>query len=411
MRGFVHPDFEPVREALRLTVPDGRPGGAAVCVYHRGQKVVELATGTRNRHGDPFENDTLSLSMSTTKGVAATALHVLVDRGVVDLDRPVAHYWPGFAKKGKARLTVRQALAHQAGLHAIEPLIDRFEDMYDWERMVRALEDAEPLHEPGTDYGYHAFTFGWLVGEISRRALSVSTYPDVVRTLLAEPLGLDGLFVGVPESELHRVADMVGPRRLPPFPRPIGRAFARGMSLGADLLGANVEFHETELALFPPGISGADLNANAFRRASLPAVNGHFDARSLAKLYAALAGGGEVDSVRLVSSRTIDEARRDHNGYFTLCRVIPFPLRIKLGYHRAISLGLRLPFFGRTFDLGVASPEAFGHFGFGGSGAWADPERELSVALVTNTFFGRLPLDLRTVAIATAAAYAVDRAR
>lgn len=411
MRGFVHPEFEPVREALRLCVPEGRPGGASVSVYHRGRLVVDLATGSRNEAGYPFETDTLSVSMSTSKGVSATALHVLVDRGIVDLDAPVARYWPRFAKNGKGRITVRQALAHQAGLHAIEPLIDRFEEMYDWDRMVRALEEAAPLHEPGEDFGYHAFTFGWLVGEIARRALGVETFPEVIDQLLAKPLSLDGLFVGVPDGELHRVSDMVGPRSLPPVPRALGRAFAKTLSVGADCLGANVEFHETELALFPPGVSRADLNAREFRQASLPAVNGHFDARSLAKLYAALASGGTIDGVRLISSRTVDEARRDHNGYFTMCRVVPFPLRMKLGYHRAISLGLRFPFFGKSFDVGVASPNAFGHFGFGGSGAWADPERELAVALTTNTFFGRLPLDLRTVVIATAAAYAADQRR
>lgn len=411
MRGYVHPDFEPVREALRFCVPARRPGGASVSVFHRGRLVVDLATGTRNEQGDPFETDTLSLSMSTTKGVAATALHVLVDRGIVELDSPVARYWPRFARNGKGATTVRQALAHQAGLHAIEPLIERFEDMYDWERMIRALEDATPLHVPGEDYGYHAFTFGWLVGEIARRALGVATYPEVIAELLSRPLGLDGLFVGVPDSELHRASDMVGPRSLPPVPRPLGRAFAKTLGVGAKCVGANVEFHESELALFPPGISRADLNARAFRQASLPAVNGHFDARSLAKLYAALAGDGSIDGVRLVSPRTLEEARADHNGYFTVCRVIPFPLRVKLGYHRAISLGLRFPFLGKSFDVGVASPNSFGHFGFGGSGAWADPDRELAVGLTTNTFFGRVPLDLRTVLIATAAAHSVDRSR
>ncbi len=141
----------------------------------------------------------------------------------------------------------------------------------------------------------------------------------------------------------------------------------------------------------------------------MPAVNGHFDATSLAKLYAALAGDGSIDGARLVSRATIDEARRDQTPYFALDRVIAFPLRMKLGYHRAISLGLRVPVLGRGFDLGVPSPQSFGHFGFGGSGAWADPERQLSVGLVTNTFFGRLPLDLRPVAVATAAAWAADR--
>ncbi len=141
----------------------------------------------------------------------------------------------------------------------------------------------------------------------------------------------------------------------------------------------------------------------------LPSVNGCYDARSLAKLYAVLAHGGSLDGVRLLSKEAIVRASTDQNA--AIDRVIPFPLRVKMGYHRPISLGLPIRIAGKRIDLGVASPEAFGHFGFGGSGAWADPERDLAVGLVTNTFFGRLPFDLRTVAIATAAAHAADRRR
>lgn len=408
MPGFVHPDFTAVRDALTLCVPRHGPGGAAVAVYHRGVKVVDYALGTRNAEGDAFETDTLAISMSTTKGVTATALHVLIDRGEVALDAPVARYWPEFAANGKAQITVRQALAHQAGLYRVSDLVGRFEDFYDWGALVHAIERAAPAHRPGENVGYHAFTYGWLIGEIVRRVAGTATFAQALDVILAAPLALDGLFVGVPEAELSRVAEFVGTRSLPKVPRPLGSVAANVLDAGARALRLNTEVAETMHALFPPGISGADLNAHDFRTSSMPAVNGHFDARSLAKLYAALAGGGVIDGVRLLDGATIDEARRDHNGYFTLCRVIPFPLRMKLGFHRAISLGLRIPVLGRSIDLGVASPSAFGHFGFGGSGAWADPERELSVALVTNTFFGRLPLDLRTVAIATAAAYAAD---
>lgn len=411
MQGFVHPDFLAVRDALALCVPRSKPGGAAVTVYHRGEKVVELAVGTRDLAGAPFEIGTLALSMSTTKGITATLLHVLIDRGLVSLDAPVARYWPAFAAREKHRITVRQALAHQAGLYRVADLVTRFDELNDWELMVQRIADAEPAHVPGDDFGYHAFTYGWLIGEIVRRVATTSSFSAALDELLARPLGVDGLYIGAPDHAMPRVADMVGRQTLPALPRRWKRALRGGLGLGTTKLGLNTDVDDAIGALFPPGIVGADLNDDAFRRASIPAVNGLFSASSLAKVYAALAGSGSIDGAALMSKRTIDEARCDHTGYFAMCRVIPFPLRMKLGYHRAISLGLRVPALGRTFDVGVPSPHSFGHFGFGGSGAWADPERELAVGLVTNTFFGRLPLDLRTVAIATAAAHACDARR
>lgn len=408
MRGTVHPDFEVVRDALGLYVRDGRPGGAAVAVYHRGEKVVDLAIGTADERGRPFETDSLAVSMSTTKGVTATAMHVLLDRGQVEYDAPIARYWPGFARAGKGRITIRQALAHQAGLHEVAPLIEHFEQLYDWETMVDALERAVPVHEPGTDFGYHAFTYGWLIGEVVRRVVGTATFPEALDAVLAKPLGLDGLFVGVPDHAMHRVADVVGFRHVPEFPSGLSRAFVRTVDTAARVAGMNLEFEEAVRALLPDGIERLDLNEPRFRRASLPAMNGHFDARSLARIYAALSGDGSIDGVRLVRPSEVKRMWTEHNGFLAACRVVPFPLRIGLGYHRIVSLGLRMP-FGDKLDVGVASPQAFGHFGIGGSGAWADPERELSVGVVTNHFFGKLPMDLRTVGIATAAAYAADR--
>ena len=408
MRGSHPPEFAAVREALALCVPKDAPGGAAVCVYHRGERVVDLATGTRNPAGDPFETHTLALSMSTSKGVTATLMHVLLDRGLLEIDAPVARYWPEFGQAGKASITIRQLLSHQAGLHVVAPLVRHARDMLEWDRMIHALERAEPVHRPGEDFGYHAFTFGWLCGELAQRATG-KPFQELLRTYLAEPLGLEGLYIGVPESELPRVATFVGPRRLPMLPTGLASATKRTLHVATRLLGLNTEIDEATHALFPPGLAELDLNDPSFLRAVLPSVNGCYDARSLAKLYAVLAHGGSLDGVRLLSKEAIVRASTDQNA--AIDRVIPFPLRVKMGYHRPISLGLPIRIAGKRIDLGVASPEAFGHFGFGGSGAWADPERDLAVGLVTNTFFGRLPFDLRTVAIATAAAHAADRRR
>lgn len=408
MRGYVHPDFERVRDALTLCLPRHGAGGAAVAVYHRGEKVVDLAAGTADAHGRPFTEDTLALSMSTTKGITATALHALIATGEVELDACVADYWPEFAAVGKGQITIGQALAHRAGLHEVAPLVERFEDFYDWDRMVRALERATPSYEPGTNFGYHAFTYGWLIGEVIRRVRGKRTFAEALHDVLAKPLGVDGLFVGVPEHAMHRVADYVGITSMPELSPRVSRALRAALTLGTRVTRMNTAVDESSRSLFPPGMESVSLNDTALRRASMPAVNGHFDARSLARVYAALAGDGSIDGTRLVARDDIDRMRDEHNGFLAMCRVIPFPLRIGLGYHRIITLGLRAQLPSLAIELGVASPRAFGHFGIGGSGGWADPERALSVGLVTNTFFGKLPMDLRTVAIATAAARSVD---
>ncbi|PRP95368.1 Beta-lactamase precursor [Enhygromyxa salina] len=409
------PEFAPLVRALELYVPLRGPGGAALSVHHRGQLVADIAIGTRDRAGAPMEPDTLVMCLSTAKGVTATLLHIVADRGELDLDAPVARYWPEFAQGGKGGITVSELVSHRAGLYAVRPLIDQIEDIYDWPRMVEALARAAPAHAPGRDFGYHAWTFGWLVGELLQRATGAS-FTDLLRECIAEPLGLEGLYIGLPEHERARVAQTIewGSTKLG-FSTPGGSGRLRraaGASVevagrAARALGLRFDPSDMVGAMLPRGLSSLDLNSPVFLRAVIPSLNGVFDARSLSRLYAALAGGGELDGVRLMSRAAIERARADQN--VGLGRVIPFPLRVKMGYHRPISLGLRVSVRGRSKDLGIASADAFGHFGLGGSGAWADPERELGVAVVTNCFAGRLPADLRTVGVCTAAAFAADR--
>jgi CubicO group peptidase (beta-lactamase class C family) len=400
--GFVAPGFEAVRRALELCVPRRGPGGAAVSVYHRGKRVVELALGTRNRAGAPFLPETLCLTFSTTKGVTATLLHVLVDRGIVDLEAPVARYWPEFATNGKARVTVRQVLTHRAGLHLTTPLLTSARELLDWGTMIRAIERAKPSHTPGADFAYHAFTFGFILGEVAQRATSKSL-ATLLDEHLAAPLGLTGLYIGVPTDALPRCSEFVGVVAAPEA----RRAAAGALRIASRAFGFAARLEEAWETLFPPDLFALDLNDPALLGAAIPAANGMFDAPSLARLYAMLANGGELDGVRLLSREAIRRASTDQNGFID--RIIPFPLRVKMGYHRPISLGIRFEVAGHRMDLGTASPNAFGHFGIGGSGAWADPERNLAVGLVTNCFAGRLPIDLRTVAICTAAAAAADR--
>lgn len=398
LEGYVHPDFSDVAETLRRQIPGSKrrfaPGGAAVCVWHRGEVVVDCWGGTRDSDGDPWNHDTVALSFSTTKGVASTLLHVLADRGLVDYDAPVREYWPEFAEAGKHEISVRQVLAHRAGLYHVRDMIEHANEMLDWERMTRALARSAPCHEPGATHGYHAFTFGWLVGEIVQRVTG-KPFREVLENEIARPLELDGLFVGLPEDQMHRRAELIptrrrGPRRSPERFARVGRALNTGLRFAR----LPLDLGHMAAALMPRGIEELDLASDAVARATMPAVNGHFSARSLATLYALLAGGGSLGGVRLLSPETVARAAEVHSR--GIGRVVPYPMHWRLGYHRVNTIGAR-------------APRGFGHSGFGGSGGWADPERNLAVALVLNSGTGTPFGDLRIIQIGSAALRCANR--
>lgn len=385
MDGSVHPGFEDVarvfRRQLRRTT-----GGAAVAVYHRGELVVDLWGGWRTI-GEPWQRDTLAMCFSTTKGVTSAALHLLADRGLIDYDAPVATYWPRFAKSGKDRVTVRHVLTHSAGLHRMRTLVDHASRMLDWEYMVAALERATPAYEPGSRHGYHALTYGWLAGELVRR-VSGRPIARFVDEELAHPLGPGGLYLGCPPEQRHRIAPLA------PMAAPLGRRLGLqpGAVLGGPagripaLLGLPVNPRRFVNALLPRGIEDV-LWGPEVMDAEIPAVNGFFTARSLAKLYAMLADGGEVGGVRLMSPQTVQQIAVAHSRGPDLVLVIPMGWR--LGYHSAFT------------TRGTVSG-AFGHFGFGGSGGWADPQRRLALAMVCNRGTGSPIGDLRLAGLGTA---------
>ena len=399
LEGQVHPDFAGVATALQRILPKKGPGGAAVCVYHRGEKVVDAWGGTKDPEGTPWQEDTLSISFSTTKGVASTLLHVCADRGLVDYDAPVADVWPEFGQAGKHSITVRQLMCHEAGLHSAEGLIEEPGDMLDWELVTQRLAESEPRYEPGTAHGYHALTYGWLVGEVARRVLGGKPFAELVESELARPLGLDGLYCGAPDSEHHRAAKLMSPlmdgtadEKLRRFEKI--RAGAERWTRRMRRIGIKYDLMEAMRALSPPGMALLDMNAPEYRAASVPAANGLFTARSLARLYACLARGGELDGVRLVSPETVSRMGEVQNR--GAGRVIPLPMHWRLGYHRVFTTRGRVP-------------QGFGHFGFGGSGGWADPERELAVALTVNSGVGTPFGDARIARIGGAAVRCADR--
>lgn len=349
-----------IQALIDQQVAEGRQIGVQVCAYKDGELVVDAVAGQMGPDDPrPVRPDTLFLSFSTTKGVAALALHQLADRGLIDYDAPVAKYWPAFAAHGKERVTVAQAMSHQAGLHAMpEP----FEPAHitDWEAGIRRMEEGVPAYEPGTATGYHAVTYGWIVGGIVQGATG-RHIKDVIRTEIAEPLGVaDSLFVGIPAGLEDRLATLA-----------IWN-FGEGVPLPDD----HDMFKAMPKAMWP------HFNEMDFRTACLPSGNGHFTARALARMYAALACGGEIDGVRLVSRERITHMQRLMTNATDI--VLMQPLNKGIGFFLGGEPG-GVP--------GLMGPRetAFGHPGAGGSVAFADPEKGLAVAITINKMQASLP--------------------
>jgi CubicO group peptidase (beta-lactamase class C family) len=279
-------------------------------------------------------------------------------------------------------------------------MVDRADRMLDWQYMIHAIERTEPMHPPGARTGYHGLTFGYLVGEILQR-VSGKSFTELVRAELVEPLGLDGMYVGAPDEELYRAAELIWPKRSvlqPVLPKGLARRIVRtsapAIDLSARAFGMQLDIQSILDSLAPRGIGSFDFSASRTLRASIPAANGLFTARSLARMYACLAGGGEIDGVRLLSRRTLRRAVRRQKRADGLA-VIPFDMRWRLGYHG-------------VFTSQGSPRNAFGHFGFGGSGGWADPSRDLAVSLIVNSGLGTPFGDMRIARISAEVLTAAD---
>jgi len=403
IQGHADPAFQAVGNAFREQLQK-TPGGGAVCVYHRGRKVVDLWGGVRDDHGNPWQEDTLSVSFSTTKGVTATLVHQLVAEGKVEYDTPVANYWPEFAANGKAAITVRDLLTHRAGLYGMRGLKLSFEDLLDWDRACTALAAAPSNRDKAPYSVYHALTYGWLVGEVIRRA-GGDSISNLVQEKISRPLGLDGFYIGVPDSQHHRVAMLLmgwpeGTARRPTSARKsLKKRVVGNLRSGLIALqqrGLAPDFSPFEDAVSVRGFHPRKLVTSEGLRAAMPAVNGTFTARSLARMYAALANGGELDGVRILDAAMLPVISAQQVD--SLDRALFSPMRWRLGYHQPYVLSRRRP------------RQAFGHFGYGGSGAWADPARNLSVALTVNAGSGTPWGDMRILKIGAAALRSVSRA-
>ena len=371
IHGECDPRFAGVREAFEENFTERGDIGAAVALTLHGEPVVDLWAGHADAAGTrAWERDTIANVYSTGKGMLSLGLHMLAERGLVDIEAPVASYWPEFAQAGKEGVTVRHVLGHRSGVVGARRLLPK-EACYDWETMTSALAEAEPWWEPGTRHGYHVWTYGWIIGEIVRR-VSGRTPGAFVREEIVDPLGLD-FFIGTPASEQGRIAAIVPPSRNP-LPEP-------------DVTSMLAMAHNN------PPWTFEDANTPAWREAEIPAGNGHADARGLARVYGALALGGELDGLRLLSEDAIEAARTLQSE----------GTDATIGVENRYALGFQLP----SPALGDPRPEtAFGHSGVGGSQAFADPGVGLGFAYVMNRIRG--PGDVRARSLVEAAYRSIE---
>jgi CubicO group peptidase (beta-lactamase class C family) len=302
VHGHCDERFTAVRTALEENFRDRGELGAAVTVTVGGEVVVDLwggwADAARTR---PWQRDTLVNVWSTTKGPTALCAHILADRGLLDLDAPVARYWPEFAAAGKDKILVRHLLSHRAGLSGLrEP--HSFQQLCDWELTTRRLAATEPWWEPGTQSGYHAFTYGFLVGEVVRRVSGLLPGAFLEREVTG-PLGID-FRIGLPEQEAARAAELVHP----PAASSSEQA-ARLSQLPPAALAA----------LANPVVGASEANTAEWRAAEIPAANGHGTARAVAALYGIFAGRGAYDGHRILSPRRPSGCARGRAAAATWC--------------------------------------------------------------------------------------------
>ena len=360
---LVDPRFRALATRFRAMFTTSAHGGGALAVYLHGEPVLDIWAGNARR-GRPWQADTVALSFSTGKGVASTVLHRLADQGLLDYDAPVAQYWPEFAAEGKERITVRELMSHRAGLHRAYGLAPDGLGLLDYDRMVTALAATAPDPRRLIGPGYHGVTYGWLAAELASRVAG-RPFTDVLRTELAEPLGTDALWFEVPKSEQHRIAGTF-PRILP---RVVPWALVSGRLAG---IGPTRGFAE---AMMPEKFDEL-VRMPAVHDAVMPGWNGVFTARALAKMYAPIAYDGTVEGTRLFSAERVREMGRVQTRQRDY--VLGLRPNWRLGYHQVI-----VPGRGQT-------GRAFGHYGLGGSGAYADPDIGLSLAFVANRLGNRV---------------------
>jgi CubicO group peptidase (beta-lactamase class C family) len=361
--------FAAVRQAFEDNFEQRGEVGAAFALYHDGEKVVDLWGGVADQErGTPWAEDTMQVTFSTTKGATAACAHLLAQRGELDFDAPAAEYWPEFKAEGKGDIPVRWLLSHRSGLPAVDTSLTP-EQLYQWDPIVDALAAQQPYWEPGTKHGYHALTYGYLVGEVIRR-VSGKSVGRFLRDEITGPLDAD-YYIGLPPELEPRVGKLItftfGPSEeqraamgdfdvnsLPEEIRAMAAAFLDPNSLSLKALNLTD----------PP----LDFNASDMHAAEIPAANGIGTARGLARMYASFVG--EVDGIRVLNPDTVARARTEQS-------VGPDAILIR---DTRFALGFMID----SADVPFLGPNAFGHDGAGGFLAFADPDANVGFSYVMN---------------------------
>jgi CubicO group peptidase (beta-lactamase class C family) len=371
--GFIAPGFEPVAEAFERNFTEHAELGAAFAAYRDGEVVVDIWGGIADRaSGRPWQTDTTQVIFSGTKALAAICILLLIERGLLELESPVADYWPEFAAAGKEGILVDQIVTHTAGLSGFRQRLE-IADLVDVERVTELLAEQAPVVAPGTVLVYHPLTYGWLCGELVRR-ISGRTIGQFFADEVAGPLGLD-LWIGLPSDQEGRVA-----------------TFELAADWGSDTHLRAVSGGTDELAALtwgnPPVFDAPTWpwSLRSYHAAEMPAVGGIGTARSIARLYACLARGGELDGVRLLAQETVDLGRTERRRALE-------PITDR---EMAFGVGFALP----TELVPYGPPvDAFGHRGAGGSmhGAW--PSERVGFSYGMNHMVDNAPSDARADAL------------
>jgi len=369
VQGAADPRFANVVRIVDGLFPGRRFGGGALAVYIDGKPVVDVWTGFSDRDGtSPWTANTGAMVFSATKGVAATVVHRLVDRGLLDYDTPVAEYWPEFGANGKSNITIRDVLRHRAGLSHLKGVTR--EDLLDHHLMEQRLAAASADHLRGWP-AYHALTFGWLVSGVCRAVTGLGMR-DLIRDEVARPLNTDGLHLGRPPAgSPTKVAQILIPQNA--RPNPVFDFVAPRV--------AGLPFSGALGAMYFPGIRSLVQGDIPFLDGEVPAANGVVTGRGLAKMYAAIANGGAIDGQQFLSPEMTDGLIGKPKVRPDLNMVVPMPFH--LGYHESPIPGLL---------------KGFGHIGLGGTLGWADPATGSAFAFVHNRLLTAMVFDMGSFA-------------
>ena len=365
IHGLCDDKFKSVKEAFSKNFEEGLEVGASFAATLNGKFIIDMWAGyADDAQTQPWEEDTIVNVWSTTKIMTAICTLMLVDRGLLDLDAPVAKYWPEFAQAGKEKLPVRYLLSHTAGLSGFEKPV-RTKTLYDWGKTVNLLAAQKPWWEPGTKSGYHLVTFGYLLGELVRR-ITGKSLGTFFKENVADPLKAD-FHIGLPEEYDDRVGELIPPPQI-------------DMSQFGEIDPKSVAMRSLTSA---PGVSAEQTRRRAWRAAEIPAANGHGNARSVSKIAAVIACGGSLDGIRLLSLDTIEKALEEQSYDTDL--VLMVPIRFGLG------LGLQ------NKELPIGPNQRVLYWGgWGGSVCIMDLDAKLSIAYVMNKMVSSLTGDPRS---------------